>query len=792
LSRRRRPRILRRRGSASVGRRATAASSPRATRIRAPPRRPTSKNRRPMPTRTTTTRRGHTVSPKPRIWAASVASAESEETSLDRRSAAAAKKAGGGGGKRKREDDIDRPPETSASAAATAVEKGSAVPIEEGKPPPLSDVVPIDPREGGDIAGALGRVKASRIARSIKAEVRDSKKRTRSIEGKRKKVVGAAIAAKSKRKKTAGKAAGARGGKARNAAGKAKDAGGDGGGDEGDAYGKMMRRKKASANQKQWRKRIRQVTQYEKDHPEDKDVLYNTRKEPEGTPKGLAKCLYNVRMHELRKEGEAVAGPPANRVVDLTEEKTRELRGLGVRLPELGDREEEEWARHVRQLVRYKEENGPDCRLDALYNEKTKTPSTPGLARWLSGVRREHRLMKESSKGKDEDKNGGDEDADGPPAPAKQGIKLTEERVVELENLGVQWHGGEVWELRFKEFEAYKAEHGHIELRTGKMNSASLNRLVKWLKSQNYQRRDGRLSADKIQKLDELGHNWTTRSHHGRYTHKWNERFDKLKKFVCEFGHADIPTTHPEYAELSQFNKYNRQKYNKANRGEECTYTLLTAEQIRRLESIGFDFAVQKIRKRKTWDERYNQLLEFHEENGHCRVPCRYSKVQLLPRWMETQRVEMRMLFDPSSPGASKLTIEQFRKLELIGFKFEAEERSPEEWCERPWSFCTCGGLDSGTYKQGGRKAKNPRGPRGSGGGASDDGGGRRRTRAAASGSAQKRRTRPARGAGRARATAEAADEGNHKRQRRVASNEKRRLERASKGALRRSRRLAS
>uniref|UniRef100_A0A7S4HTA4 Uncharacterized protein n=1 Tax=Odontella aurita TaxID=265563 RepID=A0A7S4HTA4_9STRA len=159
--------------------------------------------------------------------------------------------------------------------------------------PPLRppDVVSIDPRDGGDIAWSLANVEASRVARSVEVKVRESKKRTKSIDAKRKKDETTMIVENGKRTKTTGKAVDARGGKARKTVGKAKDAGGDEEGDEKDAQCKMMRRTKVSTSQKHRRERIRQVTEYKEDNPTDVDVLYMTQKDPEGRLKLLAEWL---------------------------------------------------------------------------------------------------------------------------------------------------------------------------------------------------------------------------------------------------------------------------------------------------------------------------------------------------------------------------------------------------------------------------------------------------------------------------------------------------------------------
>jgi hypothetical protein len=67
----------------------------------------------------------------------------------------------------------------------------------------------------------------------------------------------------------------------------------------------------------------------------------------------------------------------------------------------------------------------------------------------------------------------------------------------------------------------------------------------------------------------------------------------------------------------------------------------LTEARIRRLEAIGFEWKVKNKMKRyyeRQWDEMFQKLLSFKEENGHCMVPKRYLADLKLGTWVHTQR----------------------------------------------------------------------------------------------------------------------------------------------------------
>jgi hypothetical protein len=38
------------------------------------------------------------------------------------------------------------------------------------------------------------------------------------------------------------------------------------------------------------------------------------------------------------------------------------------------------------------------------------------------------------------------------------------------------------------------------------------------------------------------------------------------------------------------------------------------------------------------WQEQYDKLVTFQQENGHCRVPCRYKDNPDLGGWVKFQR----------------------------------------------------------------------------------------------------------------------------------------------------------
>jgi len=72
------------------------------------------------------------------------------------------------------------------------------------------------------------------------------------------------------------------------------------------------------------------------------------------------------------------------------------------------------------------------------------------------------------------------------------------------------------------------------------------------------------------------------------------------------------------------------------------------------------------IAERRPWDYRFQQLVAYKEENGHCIVP------QITPElgvWVKTQRSDYRKFTNGQKSG---LTEERIERLKSIGFVFHA------------------------------------------------------------------------------------------------------------------------
>ncbi len=59
---------------------------------------------------------------------------------------------------------------------------------------------------------------------------------------------------------------------------------------------------------------------------------------------------------------------------------------------------------------------------------------------------------------------------------------------------------------------------------------------------------------------------------------------------------------------------------------------------ISRLEWIDFQWTTHGEKSRQEWKTKFDQLLEFKVQNGHCRVPTRHEENPQLAAWVKNQR----------------------------------------------------------------------------------------------------------------------------------------------------------
>ena len=110
----------------------------------------------------------------------------------------------------------------------------------------------------------------------------------------------------------------------------------------------------------------------------------------------------------------------------------------------------------------------------------------------------------------------------------------------------------------------------------------------------------------------------------------WNGMYDRLKAFRSERGHCNVPYGHPPDRKLAVWVTYQRRAMKRRK---------LTERRVVALEALGFAWSA-----RTPWRVRFEELAEFRDACGHCRVPYDSEEHAALYRWLENQRQQHRAM----------------------------------------------------------------------------------------------------------------------------------------------------
>ena len=152
--------------------------------------------------------------------------------------------------------------------------------------------------------------------------------------------------------------------------------------------------------------------------------------------------------------------------------------------------------------------------------------------------------------------------------------KLSPDQLRLLEEIGFQWSSRlsskHSWEDKFQKLKKFQQIHGHCKV------PLKLDRqLNSWVDAQRQANKQGRLTQERIHKLESLGVQWIVKS--------WESKYKKLKEFKHIHGHCNVPL-HSE----KQLYRWVVDQRRAKKRGK------LSAERIKKLEELGIRLTSKK------------------------------------------------------------------------------------------------------------------------------------------------------------------------------------------------------
>jgi hypothetical protein len=232
--------------------------------------------------------------------------------------------------------------------------------------------------------------------------------------------------------------------------------------------------------------------------------------------------------------------------------------------------------------------------------------------------------------------------------------RLSAERIQRLDALGFEWGAPATprvdptppaasWDEMFASLVEFEKRFGHCKVLRGWPEHPHL---AAWLRSQRQFRRQGRLSADRIRRLDHFGFEWEPRAT------AWEDMFATLVQFKEHFGHCNVPLGWPEDPHLAAWVRSQRQLRREGR---------LSVDRIRRLDALGFEGGAPAP-PAASWDKMFSRLVEFKKRFGHCKVPFGWPEDPQLVQWANLQR-HLRL--------HAYLSAERIQRLDALGFEWD-------------------------------------------------------------------------------------------------------------------------
>jgi len=184
----------------------------------------------------------------------------------------------------------------------------------------------------------------------------------------------------------------------------------------------------------------------------------------------------------------------------------------------------------------------------------------------------------------------------------KQQGMLRQDRWRRLQTLGLDWKIGVSldprWENSFQRLLRYRRRFGHCHVPA---EWAEDLKLGQWVVKMRLLNRAGRLSGEKVRRLNEVGFVWdVTREREAKQEAGWSKWLAKLQTFHQQHRHWRVPTNQRKFHSLRVWMDNQRINYHRG---------WLSAERIRRLEEVQFPWVSERrqVASRKKINSAYSE-----------------------------------------------------------------------------------------------------------------------------------------------------------------------------------------
>ena len=223
--------------------------------------------------------------------------------------------------------------------------------------------------------------------------------------------------------------------------------------------------------------------------------------------------------------------------------------------------------------------------------------------------------------------------------------RLSKLQISRLNSIGFSWDPRtDQWEQAFASLESFKDRERHCNVADDHVEKGIY--LSSWIRVQRLLMKSGKLTQDRIKRMNNLGVAWDPLSE------QWDKSFSALKKFRQREGHLSIPDSHIEDGiKIGQWAGVQRTARNGGK---------LSQERLSRLDAVGFSWDTRTDK----WEMAFRSLEKFRHREGHCRVPQSLQVDGIkLGSWVNHQRMAKKK---------GQLSSERIKRLDAVTFTWTA------------------------------------------------------------------------------------------------------------------------
>ncbi|KAL7426488.1 hypothetical protein ACHAXM_000474 [Skeletonema potamos] len=208
------------------------------------------------------------------------------------------------------------------------------------------------------------------------------------------------------------------------------------------------------------------------------------------------------------------------------------------------------------------------------------------------------------------------------------------------------------WLKKYNLLLAYYSEHHHTLI------PVADSTLGRWVQRQRSYYKQGTLAESRIKALNKVKFVFDARNHNNQVPkvnkwqkRSWEERYSELRMYYDKYGHSNVPL---KSGSLGGWVQYQRQCSDK-----------LSTYQIDKLNEVDFIWNMKKHQ----WDQRFIELKEFIQTNGHSCIPST-PEYKALQAWCGAQR-KLWKIKQSNSTIHCALTDEREERLSTINFDWQ-------------------------------------------------------------------------------------------------------------------------